>query len=176
MDGARMTASGMPSHDFSLEGSRAARSGRGAKRQCACVGCDDAATHRAPCSRDPNAGEYWFCLRHVKEYNANWNYFEGRSHPGFRVDLSAATKSRDPHARTSRQRWPRPVHLLGDTARRALTILGLGSFATDADIRRRFREQVKRLHPDLNGGHQVDTKRLRSVIWAWNKLRSLRRH
>jgi hypothetical protein len=48
-------------------------------RPCARRGCANAGTHRAPRSRAA-LGEYvWFCLDHVREYNAAWNYCAGMS-------------------------------------------------------------------------------------------------
>ena len=49
------------------------------KRACDHEGCAEEGTHRAP-MRGGQAGQYhWFCLRHVREYNKSWNYFEGLS-------------------------------------------------------------------------------------------------
>jgi curved DNA-binding protein CbpA len=46
---------------------------------CEWKGCGHAATHRAPKGRD-RENEHWrFCLEHVREYNASYNYFAGMS-------------------------------------------------------------------------------------------------
>ena len=48
-------------------------------RRCEWPGCNAKAPHKAPKSRD-EPGEYrWFCLEHVRDYNRNWNFFEGMS-------------------------------------------------------------------------------------------------
>lgn len=45
---------------------------------CEKEGCNCAADYRAP--KDKSLTDYyWFCLEHVKEYNAQWNYYEGMS-------------------------------------------------------------------------------------------------
>ncbi|MBN8965527.1 MAG: J domain-containing protein [Rhizobiales bacterium] len=47
--------------------------------RCQWKGCANAATHRAPKGRS-RENEYWrFCLDHVREYNASYNYFSGMS-------------------------------------------------------------------------------------------------
>lgn len=47
--------------------------------KCDVVGCDLIGKYRAPKS-PRNVEEFnWFCLKHVKEYNRKWNYFEGHS-------------------------------------------------------------------------------------------------
>src|ERR1041384_3817554 len=44
---------------------------------CEWKGCGNSATHRAPKGR-MRENEYWrFCLDHVREYNASYNYFAG---------------------------------------------------------------------------------------------------
>lgn len=44
---------------------------------CDRAGCMEPGLHRAPKGRG-NEGQYWrFCLAHVREYNASYNYFDG---------------------------------------------------------------------------------------------------
>jgi hypothetical protein len=49
------------------------------KRLCDHEGCDAEGAHRAPKSRGEPSEYHWFCLKHVREYNKSWNYFEGMS-------------------------------------------------------------------------------------------------
>ena len=43
---------------------------------CEHEGCTEKGEYRAP--KDRSLKEYyWFCLRHVQEYNAKWNYYSG---------------------------------------------------------------------------------------------------
>jgi hypothetical protein len=52
---------------------------RASSPACNWPGCTGAATHRAPKGR-LREGQYWhFCLEHVREYNASYNYFAGMS-------------------------------------------------------------------------------------------------
>lgn len=47
--------------------------------KCDVEGCDLIGKYRAPKS-PKNVEEFsWFCLKHVKEYNRKWNFFEGHS-------------------------------------------------------------------------------------------------
>ncbi|MCJ1960028.1 J domain-containing protein [Novosphingobium mangrovi (ex Hu et al. 2023)] len=50
-------------------------------RECSWPGCEEAGEFRAPGSRSPSfdgPGDYrWFCLEHVREFNAGYDYFEG---------------------------------------------------------------------------------------------------
>ena len=55
--------------------------------------------------------------------------------------------------------------------RKCLRQLNLEDTATKADIRARFKELVKRLHPDHNKGDRSSEDKLREVIQAYNYLR-----
>ena len=48
-------------------------------RLCDHPGCAGAGNYRAPRSRDRLDMFYWFCLDHVRDYNARWNYYAGMS-------------------------------------------------------------------------------------------------
>ena len=62
----------------------------------------------------------------------------------------------------------RPVKRL---ERKALRQLNLEDDATKTDIKARFKELVKRLHPDHNEGDRSSEDKLREVIQAYNYLR-----
>jgi DnaJ-like protein len=55
--------------------------------------------------------------------------------------------------------------------RKCLRQLNLEDSATKADIKARFKELVKRLHPDHNKGDRTSEDKLREVIQAYNYLR-----
>ena len=47
-------------------------------RKCDHPGCKSEGEYRAP--KDRNLTEYyWFCLKHVSEYNKSWNFYDGMS-------------------------------------------------------------------------------------------------
>lgn len=54
---------------------------------------------------------------------------------------------------------------------KALETLGLGAKATGADIKARYKELVKRHHPDANGGDRGSEDRFRDVLQAYRVLK-----
>ncbi len=45
-------------------------------RICDFAGCDEPGEYKAP--KDKNlTSHYWFCLKHVREYNKNWDFYAG---------------------------------------------------------------------------------------------------
>jgi hypothetical protein len=90
---------------------------------------------------------------------------------------SAWPRSDDPHGlfirrarraqeeRTERRRPLRPIE------RKSLAALHLPDVATKAEIKARFKELVKRHHPDANGGDTRSEDTLREIIQAYNYLK-----
>ena len=56
--------------------------------------------------------------------------------------------------------------------RKAFDTLGLEVDAEPSEIKARFKELVKRHHPDANGGDRSTEDRLVAVIQAYNYLKS----
>ena len=75
--------------------------------------------------------------------------------------------------RASSQATPdgKPERQLMRAERKCLRQLNLEDNATKADIKARFKELVKRLHPDHNKGDRRSEDKLREVIQAYNYLR-----
>jgi len=64
-----------------------------------------------------------------------------------------------------------PERPLKRLERKCLRQLNLEDSATKADVKARFKELVKRLHPDHNQGNRGSEDKLREVIQAYNYLR-----
>jgi len=174
---------------------------------CQWKGCNGAGSHRAPMGRGRD-GEYLvFCMEHVRQYNASYNYFDGMSdaeiadfqkdaltghRPTWKVgsaggSAGAAAEGRrnsdgrvraaDPHdffawrARKSRDTPPENRRKALPLERKSLDCLGLSESATREEIKARFKELVKRHHPDANGGDKGSEDKLREIIQAYNYLK-----
>ncbi len=173
---------------------------------CEWKGCTSVGTHRAPRGRGQE-GYYRFCMDHVRQFNASYNYFEGMSNaeverfqkssetghrPTWRMGGSADIPGRtagDPARRYARFAKLDSHRLFADGAedagspaaekkrplkaleRRALDTLHLPETAGKGEIKARFKELVKRHHPDANGGDRGSEDRLREIIQAYNYLK-----
>ena len=145
---------------------------RAAGPVCEHPGCRAAATHRAPKGRS-HEQQYWrFCLDHVRAYNQSYNYFAGMSQDDVMAYQRDAVIGHRPTWR---------MGFNGDADRFDATdpldlIREFGPAATRARHERktaaRFKELVKRYHPDANGGDQSSQDRLVEVIQAYNYLKS----
>lgn len=92
----------------------------------------------------------------------------------FLVDPLGVMRGR---AESARRRGARPEPQsprVGVAAAKALSTLGLEENADPAAIRARYKELVKRLHPDANGGDRSREEKLREIIQAYKHLRTAR--
>lgn len=176
---------------------------RSSSRPCDWPGCPEAGEFRAPGPRGPSfdgPGDYrWFCLDHVRQFNAGYDWFEGMSaeeilaaqHPIHGWDRQTRAFSptagidaaprwadfKDPlEAISGRARARKPAQRKDGRAvtpdeRRALDVLGLELDADRRALRRRYSELVHALHPDRNGGDRSSEKRLQAVVEAYQLLR-----
>jgi hypothetical protein len=163
--------------------------------------CAKPGEFRAPRSRAELTNFFWFCLGHVREYNAAWNYYAD-------MDEAAVEAEIRKDIVWQRPTWPMgarpgvngaqfhdPLSLLGDGAmdpradrearvqmqnltgaeREALSVLGLVAPITKADIKQHYKLLAKSLHPDANGGDKRAEDRLKSVNHAYTILRDSER-
>ena len=147
--------------------------------------------------------EYWrYCLNHVREYNQSYNFFAGMSDAAvmayqkdaltghrptwkmgtgkgtMRPDFQAFAGNADPfglfgdgvRAEQKARAETRPVR---NAERKALDTLGLEVGATAEQVKMRFKELVKRHHPDANGGDRSTEDRLVEIIQSYNYLKSV---
>ncbi|MBS0241808.1 MAG: DnaJ domain-containing protein [Proteobacteria bacterium] len=175
---------------------------------CQWRGCKQPGTHRAPRGRGQE-GFYRFCIDHVRQFNASYNYFDGMSNsevedfqkasttghrptwrlgggdPGIRASDTLDPSQR--YAKFARQRRGDAHRLFEGTEgagpaaekkrplkaleRKALNTLHLPETARKDDIKTRFKELVKRHHPDANGGDRGSEEKLREIIQAYNYLK-----
>lgn len=165
-----------------------------AVRICEHPGCAAAGEFRAPRSRADLLLFYWFCLDHVRAYNAAWNYYAG---------MSAAEVEREIRNDTVWQRptWPMGVRARGRFAPRfndyglfgeddaaanapkpprrphtqqehALAIFNLEPPFTLVGLKARYKELVKAHHPDVHGGDKAAEERLKVINLAYATLKA----
>ena len=160
------------------------------------AGCPEPGGFRAPKSRNTLNQYWWFCLDHVRAYNAAWDYYKGMS-PG---EIEAQTRS---DTGWQRPTWPLgrlgthvldeatlhdPLHILsaGRVRRGAaappkaavppglrdpMQTLGLDWPVSMEALKARYKELAKRHHPDANGGDRAAEERLKTINLAYAAVR-----
>lgn len=172
----------------------------GKAQACAAPGCADAGEYRAPGVHRPGfdgPGEWrWLCLDHVREFNADYNYFEGMTaeeisaaqnpYGGWDRETRAFAANGSPNPRwadfadpldaigarfEALRRTRGDGRALSERDRRALDVLGLDLDADRRALRVRYAELVRLYHPDRNGGDRSHEKALQAVIEAYTALK-----
>jgi hypothetical protein len=77
-----------------------------------------------------------------------------------------------PGGRPRAERPAPEARVVRNAERKAFDTLGLEIDAAGPEIKARFKELVKRHHPDVNGGDRSLEDRLREIIQAYNYLKS----
>ena len=165
-------------------------------RLCDHAGCSGTGDYRAPRSRDRLDVFYWFCLDHVRDYNARWNYYAGMSAREIEAEIRNDTV------------WQRPTWPLGsrigirfdrwrdfgmfglededapgegrERQRRrplteqeqALAVFELAPPFTFSALKSRYKELVKLHHPDAHGGDRAAEERLKVINQAYSTLKT----
>jgi hypothetical protein len=172
---------------------------------CQHPGCGEAGLFRAPMGRLREGQYFSFCLDHVREYNASYNYFNGMSveamavyqrealvghRPTWSMGVKRGSKNfreeGDDPSRPGEKRGMSRVDVrryssetpqkprYGLAALKALDQLGLDDNVDMAAVKTRYKDLVKRLHPDANAGGRSNEDKLREIIRAYNYLRSVK--
>jgi DnaJ-domain-containing protein 1 len=170
-------------------------------KRCDSPGCEEPGEYRAPRVRNDLDSYYLFCLEHVREYNAAWNYCSGMNEDEIEHQIRADVTWRRPtwpfgagsgFANRARRKFslgafaadnwteagwtgaeerkghrPRP----GSPQERALAVLDLNSPVTQEAIKARYKNLVKRHHPDANGGDKEAEERLKIINQAYSTLK-----
>ena len=159
-------------------------------RRCAAAGCLQEGSYPAPRSRSALRDYLWFCLKHVREYNKSWNYYEGLQGAALEAEIRRATTWERPSwkfatGKPSENSFEDPLGLFDfenrtvDLAarqippeeRRAWRILQLSPI-TDIDIvKKQYKRLVKQNHPDKNGGDAAAEERLKDINLAYSLIR-----
>jgi len=177
----------------------------GPGRNCAAPGCTEPGEFRAPGERPPGfdgPGDWrWFCLDHVREFNAGYDWFEGMTPDEIFAAQSPIAGWR-PETRAFRAnageggvpRWADfddPLEAIGARAAdiraraagrremarftpkecQALDAMGLGPETDLHSLRKRYSTLVRRYHPDRNGGDRSHEARLQRVVESYQLLR-----
>jgi len=166
---------------------------------CGIPGCAKPGTSRVPKSRE-NLTEYVIvCAAHARAFNESWDFFKGMGdgdvqkfreealfghRPTWPMGKRAARartgqgnpEFHDGHAVLGEDGEPghvrRPERQLTRLQVIAMDTLQLAHNATLLEIKARYKELVKRFHPDANGGDRTAEERLKQVIKAYGVLRA----
>ena len=157
--------------------------------------CDKIGKHKAPAEKDNSKNYKWLCEEHIKQFNKNWNYFEGMSQNEIEYFIKSDIT------------WHRPTQKFGDSDnffnilwnnalddkfkifnaengyrpiknkklsekdKDAFRILNLEFNSDWKTIQKKFKTLVKRFHPDKHSGNKRYEDKLKKITLAYSHLK-----
>ena len=149
---------------------------------CSHDGCLLEGLYPAPRSPQHPRPYRYFCLEHIRAYNAGWNYLQGHSEQEIEKRIRDATVwerptwpfGKGPVAFKKTYDKPReaPPQSVPADILRCLTVLGLHPPTSLSCVKKRFRELAKQFHPDTNLGSKTRLTHFYALQEAFGTLQS----
>jgi hypothetical protein len=163
---------------------------------CEAKGCMSSGHYRAPKSArtsgyaDTNEWR-WFCLEHIRQYNAKWNYYDQMGETEINQEWYSDMSWQRPswsfgNSPAKQPVFEDPFGLFAENLKsstktseytppseemQALALLGLGYPYTQQDLRRKYHIMVKEFHPDLNSGCKESEEKIKQINQAYHLLK-----
>ena len=162
---------------------------------CDWKNCNNIGQYRAPIERDNSKKYRLLCLKHIKEFNKNWNYFEKMNDEEILEFIKSDMTWHKPTQNFSAQDnffkilWNNALkedlnkngidknHVklaqlnFSNKDLKAFDILGLDVTINWENIRSKFKKLVKKFHPDMNSGNRKFEEKLKVITLAYTQLK-----
>lgn len=163
--------------------------------QCDHPGCKEKGEYKAPKDRRLKS-YYWFCLKHVQEYNAKWNYYEGEAseeeeNVKYKMHFQQAFNSKVRY-QFGYDLWDEAQFFDGDYVRhsdryieysndgiyftveerQAIKILELNIREINPDIlKKQYKKLAKKYHPDINKEDLEAEEKFKKIAASYQMLK-----
>ena len=166
------------------------------KNICDWDNCNEIGEYKAPIERDNSKKFRMLCLKHVKEFNKNWNYFSGMNDNQIMNFLKSdmtwhkPTQSFSSSDNFFKVLWNNTLKDEFDNKKiksdfnymrqfkfdskdiKAFEILGLSVGMKWMKIHEKFKTLVKKFHPDMNLGNKKYEEKLKLITLAYTQLKT----
>ena len=170
------------------------------KTICDWNNCFEIGEYRAPIEKDNSKNFRLLCLKHVKEFNKNWNYFEGMNdnqiYEFIKSDMTwhKPTQGFSSSDNFFKVLWNNVLnegfddlkfkkHLNNDRNLKfnnndikAFAVLGISVGLKWDKIQQKFKKLVKKFHPDINSGDKNYEEKLKVITLAYTQLKNTYRN
>ena len=164
------------------------------KNICDWSKCNKIGMYKAPVEKDNSKKFRLLCLEHIKEFNKSWNYFAdmnneeienfvksdltwhkptksfGSSENFFNILWNNALEDKLNIFKTSSYKDFKKTKI-SQTDQDALKAMGLSDSVKWEQIQSKFKELVKKYHPDKNQGNKKYEDILKKITLAYSQLK-----
>tara|TARA_A100001011_G_scaffold99241_1_gene104547 strand:+ start:655 stop:1170 length:516 start_codon:yes stop_codon:yes gene_type:complete len=165
------------------------------KTICDWNNCNNTGEYKAPIEKDNSKKYRLLCLKHIKEFNKNWNYFEKMNDAEILEFIKSDMTWHKPTQNFSAQdnffkilwnnalkedlnkngidkNYAKIAQLnFSNKDLKAFDILGLDVTINWENIRSKFKKLVKKFHPDMNSGNRKFEEKLKIITLAYTQLK-----
>ena len=158
--------------------------------------CKETGVYKAPIEKDNSKKYRLFCLEHIKIFNKSWNYFEnmndqeieffiksdltwhkttktfGSSDNFFNILWNNALEDKLNIFKSSNFRDFKKTKV-SQQDKDALEVMDLNQDVKWEQIQAKFKELVKKYHPDKNHGNKKFEEKLKKITLAYSQLKKL---
>lgn len=167
--------------------------------RCNWPGCWHDGLYRAPKSRKALYTYHWFCMDHVRKYNASWNYYKNMNQAQIEQEVRGDLTGHRPTWRMGTRTHPDVLAEIavinnrignifgcfetdappekdglyprrGSPEDKALSVLDLNPPITLENLKIHYKKLVKRYHPDANNGDKDAEERFKKINTAYQTL------
>ena len=164
------------------------------KNICDWNNCFEEGSYKAPIEKDNSKKYRMLCLNHIKEFNKNWNYFEGMDDKQINEFIKSditwhkSTQSFSSSDNFFKVLWNNalredlnkykingqfdPTNKFNHNDVKAFDILGLSIGIKWKIINEKFKKLVKKYHPDMNAGNKKYEDKLKVITLAYTQLKN----
>ena len=170
------------------------------KNICDWNNCMEIGEFKAPIEKDNSKNFRLLCLKHVKEFNKNWNYFAGMNdkqiYEFLKSDMTwhKPTQSFSSSDNFFKVLWNNALKDELDKSQlksnlnhmrqfkfdhkdiKAFGILGISVGLEWSKIQQKFKVLVKKFHPDMNSGSKKFEEKLKLITLAYTQLKNTYRN
>ena len=166
---------------------------------CMAEGCFDTGTHPAPKNRQELRSHIWFCLAHIRMFNSQWNYYDGLEgdalereirrattweRPSWKFGTGPSAKITNSHPFEDKfsffdeghKKTHNAAQNLTTEENRAYVLFELEPGVDENTIKKKYKELVKKLHPDHNRSDPDAEDKLKEINLAYAVLRKNRKN
>jgi len=170
------------------------------KTICDWNNCFELGEYKAPIEKDNSKNYRLLCLKHVKEFNKNWNYFSGMNDEEvinfLKSDMTwhKSTQAFSSSDNFFKVLWNNALKESLDNSKfkshfeadktlkfdsndiKAFAILGVTVGLKWDKIQQKFKKLVKKFHPDINSGDKKYEEKLKIITLAYTQLKNTYRN